>query len=65
VTFDPIGTTTETFYLVEDLTPGTTYDFRVQARNEYGYSDMSGQITVLVAYIAAVPENVVTTIEGS
>jgi hypothetical protein len=31
------------------LTTGTTYKFKVEARNEYGYSDYSDTITILVA----------------
>jgi hypothetical protein len=59
------GTSTQTSYLVTGLTPGTTYDFTVEARNAYGYSSPSSTLTLLAAYIPEIPTDVVTAIEGS
>ena len=47
------------------MTTGTTYKFKVQARNEYGISDDSDEIFVLVAQIPDEPTNIVTTISGA
>jgi hypothetical protein len=41
----------ETFLLVEGLTTGSTYKFTVEARNSYGYSLASNELTILVAYL--------------
>lgn len=56
---------TETSYIATSLTAGTTYEFKVESRNQYDYSEYSSTLTILSAYIAAVPDSVVTTIEGS
>ena len=37
-------------YLATDLTPGLTYNFFVEARNEYGYSVASEVFSMLCAY---------------
>lgn len=37
----------------------------MEARNQFGYSTFSESLTLLSAFIPAVPESVVTTIEGS
>jgi hypothetical protein len=42
------GLTTES-YTAQGLTRGSTYKFKVQARNEYGYSDYSEMATILAA----------------
>ena len=44
-----------------DLTFGTTYEFKVQARNEYGYSDDSATLTLLCAFIPDPPLTITTT----
>jgi hypothetical protein len=56
---------TETSYIATSLTAGITYEFKVESRNQYDYSEYSSTLTILSAYIAAVPDSVVTTIEGS
>lgn len=40
-----------TYLLVEGLTTGSTYKFKVEARNSYGYSLASNELTILVAYL--------------
>lgn len=59
-----LGTTTDQSFLATDLSSGTFYEFKVEARNMYGYSEYSDMITLLSAYIPEPPINVVTTIEG-
>jgi hypothetical protein len=51
--------------LVTSLTSGTTYEFIVEAKNEFGYSAYSTTLTVLAAYIPEVPTSVITEIDGS
>ena len=53
-----------TDYLVTGLTYGNTYEFKVEARNEYGYSVYSETLILLCAAIPAVPTSVVTTIDS-
>jgi hypothetical protein len=43
------------------LTAGTTYEFKVESKNEYGYSAYSSTLSLLCATIPAVPASVVTT----
>ena len=38
-----------TFYTVVGVNRGTTYTFKVQARNAFGYSDYSETVTILAA----------------
>lgn len=52
-------------YTATGLTRGLTYKFKVQARNEYGYSDYSTEAVILAAQRPDMPINVVTTITGS
>jgi hypothetical protein len=59
-----LGTTTDQSFLATDLSSGTFYEFKVEARNMYGYSEYSDMITLLSAYIPEPPINIVTTIEG-
>jgi hypothetical protein len=47
------------------LTSGTTYEFKVEARNEFGYSEYSSTLSLLAAYIPEVPTNVATNMDGS
>jgi hypothetical protein len=47
------------------LTSGVTYEFKVEARNEYGYSVYSETISLLCAFVPEIPTNVATTIDGS
>jgi len=50
--------------LASSLTSGTTYEFKIEARNEYGYSVFSDTITLLAAYIPEVPTSVSTEMVG-
>lgn len=49
-------------YEATALTSGTTYEFRVYARNQFGDSLPSSELQLLAAYIPDVPTNVVTSI---
>jgi len=44
---------------------GTVYSFRVEARNAYGYSTYSAEVSVLAATIPATPSPPTSTISGS
>lgn len=46
-TFEAGVTTTE--WIATNLTPGSTYKFKVRARNAFGYSDYSEEIEILAA----------------
>jgi hypothetical protein len=60
-----MASTINTNYLATSLTSGTTYEFKVEAKNEYGYSTYSDTITLLAAYIPEIPTSVTTEIDGS
>lgn len=60
-----MDTTSNTNYVVTSLTAGINYEFKVEARNIYGYSEYSETITLLCAYIPTVPTNVITSIEAT
>jgi hypothetical protein len=47
------------------LTAGLTYTFKVEARNQVGYSELSESISILAAQIADVPTAPTTTIDGA
>jgi hypothetical protein len=64
-TFSVLASTANTHYDVTSLTSGTTYEFKVEARNEYGYSVFSTSLSLLAAYIPEVPTSVTTEIDGS
>jgi hypothetical protein len=51
--------------LVTSLNSGTIYEFKVEAKNEYGYSTYSSTLSLLAAYIPEVPTSVTTEIDGS
>jgi hypothetical protein len=51
-----------TSYIVTGLTAGTTYKFKVQARNQYGYSDYSVEVVILAAQAPSVPNAPYTAI---
>lgn len=44
------------------MTSGVTYEFKIEARNQYDYSDFSDSITLLAAYIPEIPITVTTKI---
>jgi hypothetical protein len=48
-------------YLATSLTFGTTYEYKVEARNSYGYSAYSSTTSLLCAYIPDPPATVTTT----
>ena len=48
-------------YLATGLTFGTTYEFKVESRNSYGYSAYSSTTSLLCAYIPDPPLTVTTT----
>lgn len=50
--------------MATSLTPGTTYEFTIEAKNEYGYSSESGSLSLMCAFISAIPSSVTTTIES-
>ena len=54
-------TLTATEYTVTGLTQGTTYQFKVEVRNLYGYSEFSNTVTILAAQVPAQPEAPLTT----
>jgi hypothetical protein len=47
--------------LVTGLTLGSTYNFKVQSRNTFGYSDFSTVLTVLAAQVPSQPAAPSTT----
>lgn len=49
-----------TNYAATGLTEGVTYNFKVQSRNQHGYTQDSAVLTILSAYIP-MPPTVVTT----
>lgn len=63
--FSVLASTTESNYLATGLTTGQTYEFMIEARNEYGYSEFSDVLTLISAYIPAVPTSVTTVMDGS
>jgi titin len=46
---------TETRFTATGLTQGSSYSFKVEARNTYGYSDASASVTILCATIPDTP----------
>ena len=50
-----------TSYEATSLIAGVTYQFKVESRNSYGYSDYSTIITMLCAYIPEPPTSVTTS----
>lgn len=50
--------------MVTELTYGTIYEFKIEARNQYDFSEYSDTLTLLCAYIPAVPTTVATSMEG-
>jgi hypothetical protein len=55
-----LETVTTTSYTAIELTAGTTYEFKIESRNSYGYSTYSDVITMLCAFIPDPPEIVFT-----
>lgn len=63
--FGILATVTDTSYLVMSLNAGTIYEFKVEARNQYDYSEYSTVFSVLCATIPEIPTDVITEIIGS
>jgi hypothetical protein len=55
---------TDPDYIAVGLTFGTTYEFKVESRNSYGYSDFSDVLTLLCAFIPD-PPTTVTSINAN
>ena len=55
-------TIVDLFFKVEDLTPGSTYKFKVQSRNSYGLSAYSLELELTVGFKPAQPEPPTTTV---
>ncbi len=51
---------TSTLYTITGLTAGKTYEFKVDARNSYGYSTSSSVLTLLCAFIPDSPTTITT-----
>jgi hypothetical protein len=47
---------------VTDLTIGVTYKFKVQAVNDFGYSDYSNEVTLICSHIPEAPNAPTTTV---
>ena len=62
VLVDGLASTT---YTATGLTSGTTYEFKVEARNQYDFSAYSATLALLAAHVPEVPTSVATTIDGS
>lgn len=54
-----------TSFTVTGLTQGTTYKFRVDARNSQGYSASSAVVTILAAQIPDVPSAPTTSFNNA
>jgi hypothetical protein len=63
--FSVLASTSNTNFDVTSLTSGTTYEFNIEARNEYGYSEFSSALSLLAAYIPETPTSVTTEIDGT
>jgi hypothetical protein len=63
--FSELATTADTNYLVTSLTSGTTYEFKLESKNEYGYSEYSSTLSLLAAHIPVIPTSVTTEIDGT
>jgi hypothetical protein len=58
--YSVLNSDTETSYTATGLTAGTTYEFKIESRNSYGYSSDSDVLTLLCAFIADPPVSVTT-----
>ena len=54
-----------TSYIFTPLTQGTTYSFKVDARNSVGYSPESNTVSILAAQVPDKPESPFTVIEDT
>ena len=60
-TYSVLTSTSSSSYQITGLTAGKTYEFKIEARNEYGYSIFSSTLSLLCATIPAVPTSIATT----
>jgi hypothetical protein len=51
-------------FTAKGLIPGTVYKFKVQARNEFGYSEYSNEVLVLAAQTPDAPSPPSTSINN-
>lgn len=56
---------TETSYTTPILTSGTTYKFKIAARNLVGYSGYTTEVSILCATVPEVPDVPVTSVSGA
>lgn len=54
-----------TSYIYTPLTQGTTYSFKVDARNSVGYSAESNTVSILAAQVPDQPSAPITVIEDT
>lgn len=59
-TFAVLDSAVNTEYVVTGLTAGITYELKVEARNQLGYSPFSDTLSLLCAYIPFAPTDVLT-----
>ena len=52
-------------FVIDTLTPGRTYGFKVQARNKFGLSELSEEFSILCATVPAMPNEPETSTIGS
>jgi hypothetical protein len=62
--FTVLAATTNNVFTIFSLTNGETYRFKVEARNDYGYSDFSDIISLLCAYVPDAPPQAESVIVG-
>lgn len=48
-------------FVIETLTPGVVYGFKVQARNAHGLSELSDEFSILCAFVPDSPAAPTTT----
>lgn len=60
-----MDTTTNLNYIATGLTAGTTYEFKIEARNQYDYSSFSDTLSLLCATVPESPTNIVTEMEAT
>lgn len=54
----------DTDFLVTSVNKGQTYRFKLQARNQYGYSAFSNEIAILAAQLPATPSTPTTSFDA-
>jgi hypothetical protein len=58
------GITTTSYVTEVPLTAGTWYSFKVEARNEAGFSDYSSPLSVYAAQVPDTPQQSTTSVVG-